>query len=340
MEAINALRNSSKALSVGQTLKTAQNGSLSNYSIKDKPWDSNRGASDDVAMIYASAEGFEKYARRISECSGFLSFGWSDNLTTGESTLSLRSANFCRVRHCPVCQWRRSLMWQARFYQALPKIAQEHPKARWVFLTLTVRNMPVNELRGGLQAMGKAWQRLIKRKEFKQVLGWVRTTEVTRGKDGTAHPHYHAMLMVTPSYFTGAGYVKQLRWVELWGECLQVDYLPTVDVRAVKPRKPQAGQLQADANVQALQGAISETLKYAVKPDDMTTDETWFIELTKQVHKLRFVATGGVLKDSLKVEEETNQDLVLAGEPGIKDDGSRLDFSWRPSERKYKRTGF
>ncbi|WP_170869787.1 protein rep, partial [Shigella sonnei] len=26
--------------------------------------------------------------------------------------LRLREAHFCRVRHCPVCQWRRSLMWQ------------------------------------------------------------------------------------------------------------------------------------------------------------------------------------------------------------------------------------
>ena len=58
-------------------------------------------------------------------------------------------------------------MWQARFYQSLPTIVQEHPKARWLFLTLTVRNMPVCELRDALQHMNKSWQRLIKRKEFK-----------------------------------------------------------------------------------------------------------------------------------------------------------------------------
>ena len=52
-------------------------------------------------------------------------------------------------------------MWQARFYQSLPVIVQEHPKARWLFLTLTVRNMPVCELRDALQHMNKSWQRLI-----------------------------------------------------------------------------------------------------------------------------------------------------------------------------------
>ena len=46
----------------------------------------------------------------------------------------------------------------------------EHPKAR-LFLTLTVRNMPVCELRDALQHMNKSWQRLIKRKEFKSRSG-------------------------------------------------------------------------------------------------------------------------------------------------------------------------
>ncbi|MFZ5063913.1 protein rep, partial [Escherichia coli] len=78
--------------------------------------------------------------------------------------------------HCPVCQWRRSLMWQARFYQSLPSIQQEQPKARWLFLTLTVRNCKVSELGDTLTAMNSAWNRLRLRKEFKPVLGWVRTT--------------------------------------------------------------------------------------------------------------------------------------------------------------------
>ena len=112
-------------------------------------------------MIYDRAEQFERYAERISHCSGVLRFGQVIDQETGEIGLKLREAQFCRVRNCPVCQWRRSLMWQARFYQALPALEQEHPKARWIFLTLTVPNCPVEELRATLQEMGKGWQRLI-----------------------------------------------------------------------------------------------------------------------------------------------------------------------------------
>jgi len=316
----------------------AQRDALTDYSPNDQPWNVHRGQADDVGGIYAGAVDFERYAARMAECGGLLRFGWSDDRETGESRLRLREAHFCRVRHCPVCQWRRSLMWQARFFQSLPGLVEAHPRARWVFLTLTVRNCPITELGETLTAMNKGWQRLKDRKEFRPVLGWVRTTEVTRGEDGSAHPHFHALLMVPPSWFTGKHYVKQARWAELWADCARLDYAPIVDVRAVKARPPKDGQTATDATAQALQGAVAETLKYSTKPADMTADEAWFLELTKQTHRRRFVATGGALKDVLKVDQEDDEALALVeGDDGEQDDGSRVAFNWRTSERQYRR---
>ena len=170
---------------INDTPKTASNTdiALTDYSKRDAPWDTHRAQAQDVMAIYETVKDFERYAERISGCSGVLRFGMVVDPETGELRLKLREAQFCRVRNCPVCQWRRSMMWQARFYQALPKIEQEHPKARWLFLTLTVPNCPVNELRSTLQDMNKAWNRLRLRKEFKPVLGFIRTTEVTAEKN-------------------------------------------------------------------------------------------------------------------------------------------------------------
>ncbi|EKF5621750.1 protein rep [Salmonella enterica subsp. enterica] len=311
---------------------------LTDYSPADKPWDEHRSISDDVGGIYLRAAGFERYGERVGGCSGILRFGWSTNEETGETRLRLHDARFCRVRHCPICQWRRSLMWQARFYQSLSKIVAEYPDARWMFLTLTVRNCPVTELGGTLTVMNAGFKRLKDRKEFRGVLGWVRTTEVTRGKDGSAHPHFHTLLMVSPSMLSGREYVKHARWVELWRECLRVDYDPSVDVRAVKPRKPKDGESLACATAELVRGAVAETLKYSTKPADMVADPEWFLELTRQVHKRRFVATGGVLKDVLQLERETNEDLIMAdGMAEGADDGSRLAFSWRMEAKKYRR---
>jgi plasmid rolling circle replication initiator protein Rep len=215
-------------------------------------------------------------------------------------------------------------MWQARFLKALPAIEQAYPTARWLFLTLTIRNMPVQELRQSLQEMNRAWNRLRLRQEFAgNVLGWIRTTEVTRGHDGSAHPHFHCLLMVRPSYF-GKGYVKQERWADLWRECARLDYRPSVDIRVVKARLGAPGE-------SPMRRAVSETLKYAVAPEDLM-DRDWLLELTRQVHRLRFVASGGVLKDVLRETEETEQDLLLAedgeGDPAIW-------FDWRREIRRY-----
>lgn len=109
------------------SIEIANNGNsagdgLGHYSAKDKPWDVHRAQAADVQQIYQNADEFERYAERIDQCSGVLRFGMSPHPDTGEVLLRLREAHFCRVRHCPVCQWRRSLMWQARFYQSLPSI--------------------------------------------------------------------------------------------------------------------------------------------------------------------------------------------------------------------------
>lgn len=223
-------------------------------------------------------------------------------------------------------------MWQARFYQALPELVQAYPKARWLFLTLTVRNCDITDLSATLKDMNQAWKRLLDRQELKPIQGWLRTTEVTRGQDRSAHPHFHVLLMVLPSWFSH-GYIKQARWVELWQEALRANYAPNVDIRTVKPKG------SADTIEGLLRGAVAETLKYSTKPSDMTTDPQWFLELTRQTHKKRFMASGGVLKNILKEDQETNQDLITADNQDlVPAESEPLVFGWQPSVRKYKRT--
>ena len=119
--------------------------------------------------------------------------------------------------------------------------------------------------------------------------------------------------MVQPSWFKGKNYVKHERWVELWRDCLRVNYEPNIDIRAVKTK---TGEVVANVAEQ-LQSAVAETLKYSVKPEDMANDPEWFLELTRQLHKRRFISTGGALKNVLQLDRETNEDLVIADDVGM-----------------------
>jgi len=218
-------------------------------------------------------------------------------------------------------------MWQARFFQALPAIQQAYPSAKWIYLTLTVKNLEPTEVRQMISHLNASFVRMTKREAWPG-LGWVRSLEMTRGKDGSAHPHIHALVMVPASYF-GKGYLTHDKWVQLWRSCARLDYDPMVNVQTVKPKA---------AGLEGLHGALVETFKYSIKPSDMVADEIWFWEVTKQLHKTRFIGLGGCLRGFFSVDEpETDDDLIHAdGETGESNDGGML-FGWQTGERRYRR---
>jgi plasmid rolling circle replication initiator protein Rep len=305
---------------------------LSDISPADKPWDIHRAQSEELAKLYETI-GYTRYSERIGECSQWLTYAMKSN-DEGEIKLKLREARFCRVRHCLVCQWRRSLMWRARFIKALPEIQAKYPTGRWIFVTLTVKNCELTELRATLTRMNAAWKRLLLRKEF-PALGFIKSVEVTRGADGTAHPHFHCLMFVPASYFS-KGYISHAKWTELWESCLKADYTPILDVRAVKSTKGTSNDSPEASNAAMLR-AICETLKYAVKPSDLLADPKWLDELTKQLQKTRAVSVGGCLKEFFS--EDDPEDLINGDieEEEKTDDEAILDFIWSSFVKRYKK---
>ena len=294
---------------------------LRDLSDKDKAWDKHRSSSDKVANHYRGTEEYGKYAARIDFCAQLLEFRQVED--ENEYKLKLDGARFCRVRHCPVCQWRRSLMWKAKAYKILPTVTKKYSNCRWLFLTLTVKNCQITKLRNTLQWMNYSWQRMVQRKKF-PAIGWIRSTEVSKGKNRSAHPHFHALLLVKPSYF-GRNYMKQDEWIELWRSCLRINYKPILDIRSIKSGCE-------------LVEVIPEILKYCVKESDLVMDREWFLELTDQMYKVRTVATGGVLKKYLRQLEEEPEDLIGRDESKIEGEVSEgsLYFSWKGNIKRYK----
>jgi hypothetical protein len=204
--------------------------------------------------------------------------------------------------------------------------------------------------------MNEAWKKLIKRTNF-PAIGWLKSVEVTRGQDGSAHPHFHILLMVNPSYFTH-GYISHAKWVEMWRECLKVDYDPIVNVKTVKNRRKKItveSIKSVDINVNTtvndnkfskyddIISGVLEVLKYSVKPSDLVGDkdksgspENWLIELTRQLHKTRSISLGGIIKEYLSEDEP--EDLInadLEDHTDLEDEDYNLIFEWADIVRKY-----
>lgn len=304
---------------------------LTDYSKDDVKWDYHKSSAEKISFFYQTSEKHKKYGDRVSSCAELLRFMFIDDETTGESKLKLRSAQFCRVRLCPVCQWRRSMFWRARLFDKLPAMLEQDKNLRFIFLTLTVQNCEVEALSSTLKHMNEAFTRLRKIKAFKAIRGFIRATEVTKSGDGKAHPHFHCILAVNKSYFTSRDYIKTEAWCELWKQCLKVDYWPVVDVRKIRQK-----------NNQVDHRAVIETLKYTTKIEHLVSDKDWFLCLTDQLFKKRFLATGGIFKDILK-EELSEQEMIFTDSDNSDSEEEQeelkksLFFGFETCSKKYRK---
>ena len=88
---------------------------------------------------------------------------------------------------------------------------------------------------------------------------------------------------------------------------------------------------------QTIQAAVVETLKYATKAEDSLDNPQWLYAITEQLHKLRFIATGGVLKDLMK-DDMTNAEMI-AGDDATADQNTEpsMWFGWQPNQRRYQK---
>lgn len=293
-------------------------------------WDDHKANTDNLSDLYSYNKKFARYAERTKTCSEFLVYANRLDLKNGELVKKLTNANFCRVRLCPVCQWRRSLMWQARFYDAIPKIMEQYVGYRFLFLTLTVKNCPVNELSNTLIWMNKSFRKMLKYKALDSWQGWLKTTEVTRNaQTNEAHPHFHILVMVKPSYFK-KDYIKQFEFVEFWQKALKCDYLPNVDIRTVKNKHNNKNDLET---------AVQELLKYSVKEADLLSDQDFLYTLTDEIFKKRFISSGGILKNILKENDESDEDFLSNEELNeieeVENEEDSIVFKFNRNYQKY-----
>ena len=281
-----------------------------------------KAESVDLVKRYREA-GDPKKAERCDKCGTFLAYLFRKHLLTEEQRRTLESGNFCGSKWCPMCAMNkeRKLLNELK---SILKQAEALRPVKYVFLTLTVKNPPLTELKDTLKAMNKAFNRLTDSPEFKSVvLGYVRALEALGGstQEGEAHPHFHCLLVVKPSYFKDK-YISQARWSELWRRSLKVDYTPVVDVRRIR---------QKSAEWSDVDSAIFETLKYLAKPQDIQRlSQADFEELDRQMRNAKQYTRGGLLKDIAPLKDDgfNPEEWELIG---------REFYRWLKAEGRYER---
>lgn len=302
-------------------------------------WDSKKNKNLELSAVYKRLK-MDNKAYSIKNCGTYLEF----KRFKKNNDFKLYTANFCKQRLCPMCSWRRSL----KIFGQVSRIMEEAKKEkeyRFIFLTLTQRNVSGSQLDDELDKMFKGWNKLAQRKLFKKAfIGWFRALEITHNlkagsKDyDTYHPHFHVILMVHKSYFKKAElYITNDQMIEMWKESMGLDYSPNIDIRAFKTEGKD------------LSKSIAETAKYTVKDDDVLisgNEELTDISVLILDHALcrrRLIAFGGKLKElhkKLNLDDLENGDLVNTDSEEI--ENTELDFViekyfWHIGYKQYAR---
>lgn len=247
--------------------------------------------SAERTLDFAHGRVSERTFEYMRECSTFIELIATQDKKHKKTVRS----NSCKNRFCPICSWKKSQKDGMKIAVVMQAIKEEL-NYEFLFLTLTVPNVPAEELDNEIREMSKAYNHLTKLKAFKQIAkGHIRKLEVTYNKDrDDYHPHFHVLIAVNRSYFNSRYYIKQSEWLKMWRETTGKtgidengkDEIIALDVRRVKTGVNETAYL--------------EMAKYSAKDSDLNTSQEVFDTFYESLKGKRLITYSGVFKDYAK----------------------------------------
>lgn len=147
----------------------------------------------------------------------------------------LERGNFCKNRFCSTCRWRQARKDGLKI-STIMKYLKKERRMEFIFLTLTAPNVKGAELKAEISKYNVGFKNLMKRKEILAVSkGYLRKLELTYSElRDDFHPHFHVLIAVNRSYFSGKTYIKQGEWLEMWRSVMGDCDITSVDVKKFK----------------------------------------------------------------------------------------------------------
>lgn len=287
------------------------------------PWQTKKVQNEQLSASYKRLKMYSK-SSRVLQCSSFLEF----KRYLADNSLKLKTANFCKIRLCPMCAWRRSLKVYGQMSKVLEKINNTYC---FQFLTLTIKNCYGKDLAATLDKLFHAFKKFSELKVIKNsFVGWFRALEVTYNKTtGQFHPHFHVVLCSRADYYKSDLYISHEEFSNIWKKCLCLSKTDTciIDIRKFDGKK-----------------GVAEATKYTVKSTDYLLESESLTD--RQVYYLdsaltnrRLIAYGGMLK---KIHRELNLGDAIDGDLVLTDADEQNDgeyivemYGWHVGLKNY-----
>lgn len=218
----------------------------------------------------------------IKECNTFMMMVADESLEKKKQ----HKGNSCKNRFCPICAWKKARKDALALSVMMAYLKQEEKK-EFIFLTLTAPNVPAEELNDEIKHYNQSFQRLMQRKEVRQIVkGYARKLEITYNEErDDYHPHFHVLIAVNKSYFTQTTqYISRDRWLELWQQVTKNPLITQVDVRKVRNGRDDK---------------VYEIAKYSAKDSDYLQNQNVFEVFYNALKGKRLIVFSGLFKEAM-----------------------------------------
>lgn len=222
----------------------------------------------------ASAENeLSKKSESILKCGSNLFF---EHFFDENNTTRLAGANFCKHRLCPYCAWR----WHIKYAKIIEKTFEILGQKEFYHLVLTIPNVKyinkeflINLRQNSTEFMKKT----LKCEDY------LISFEITIGKDGTFHPHYHILCILKDKP------TRKFLQTE-WAKVANCGKYAICDIKKCTDNK------------------ISQELtKYILKFESDKIEESKIFIINKALKGLRKFATNGIIKKAEKTAKRQLQ---------------------------------
>ena len=219
---------------------------------------------------------------RLKECGNFIKFQSSEDKTK----FILAGGNFCNNRFCPFCSWLKAKRTAFELLELI-KVVEYKEKFAFLFITLTVPNVPKESLRKEIEDFNKSFKRLFQSQEFKAFnKGFIRKLEITYNEErNDYHPHFHLVVAVNKSYFTSRDYMSKRRLLELWQRATRNPAITQVDIKPCRMNTVKQ---------------VMELATYSAKQGDLYSSKEVFDGFYEGLFRKKLLVYNGIFKEYKK----------------------------------------
>jgi len=266
---------------------------------------------------------------RIHDCGNILKYAINEE----EKTKKLLYTETCNSRFCSRCQKMKSIKNGQKIFTTTNYLKQEKGY-EFIFITLTVPNVPGEQLKDELKKINQAIDKLMQRKRYRKevIKAFITKVEVTYNrKRNDYHPHIHILGAVEKDYFrkSNENYINQEQLLKDWQECTNDKTINQVNIQAIKGKDDKT-----------LMKSILEISKYEGKSSDFTVNQVVFDTFYHALNGARLIRYNREYKDLVAIYEIDKFGLFNDYKMEIDENGnftSKLIALWNFKDKEYKK---